>query len=122
MRRLRQVGRERLLDQQRDAAFDRGHDRIDVQVLVGGDDRAGDFRPLEQFDVALRHEIGADLRRDLACAVGVLLGEPDPFDRGMAVRDLAAEQSDPAAADDGEPDALGLRPHDRRRLLGHRAD
>ena len=78
-------------------------------MLVGGDDRAGDFRPLEQFDVALGDEIGADLGRDLAGAVGVLLGEPDPFDRGMAVRDLAAEQPDPAAADDGEPDALGLR-------------
>ncbi len=91
-------------------------------MFVRGDDRGGDLGPLEQFDVALRHEIGADFRRDLACAVVVLLGKADPFDRGMAVRDLAAEQPDPAAADDGEPDAFGLRSHDRRRLLGHRAD
>ena len=50
---LREVGGERLLDQHRHAALDRRHDRIDMQVLVGGDDGAGDFRPLEQFDVAL---------------------------------------------------------------------
>ena len=108
---LREVGRERLLDQQRNAALDRGHDRIDVQVLVGRDDRAGDLRPLQQLDVALRDEIGADPRRDFAGAVRVLLGKPDPFHRRMAVRHLAAEQPDPAAADDGEPDFCGLRSH-----------
>ena len=60
-----EAGGERLLDQHRNAALERRHDRIDVQVLVGGDDGAGHFRPLEQFDVALRDEIGADLRRQL---------------------------------------------------------
>ena len=81
-RRLRQVGRERLLDQQRNAALGGGEDRLDMQVLVGRDDGAGDFGALEQLDVALRDEIGADLRRDFAGAVRVLLGEPDPFTAG----------------------------------------
>ena len=76
-------------------------------MLVGGDDGAGHFRPLEQFDVALRDEIGADLGRDFAGAVGVLFGKPDPLDRRMARRHLAAEQADAAAADDGEADAFG---------------
>ena len=40
-------------------------------------------------------------------AVRVLFGEPDPFDRRMARRHLAAEQADAAAADDGKADALG---------------
>ena len=45
---------------------------------------------------------------DFAGAVRVLLGEPDPFDRRMARRHLAAEQPDAAAADDREADALWL--------------
>ena len=40
---LREVGRERLLDQQRNAALGRREDRLDMQVLVGRDDRAGDL-------------------------------------------------------------------------------
>ena len=46
-----EIGRERLLDQHRHAALDRRHDRIDVQVLVGGDDGAGHLRALEQLAV-----------------------------------------------------------------------
>ncbi len=80
-------------------------------MLVGGDNRRGDFRPLEQFDVALRDEIGADLGPDFAGAVRILFGEPDPLDRRMTRRHLAAEQADAAAADDGEADALGRLPH-----------
>src|SRR5262249_10593030 len=60
---------------------------------------------------ALRDEIGADPGRHLAGAVWVLLGKPDPFHRRMAVGHLAAEQPDPATADDGEPDVLGFRSH-----------
>ena len=111
LRGLRQIGRERLLDQQRNAALGRREDRLDVQMLVGRDDRAGDLGAPQQFDMALRDEIGADLRCDLAGAVRVLLGEPDPFHRRMAVRHLAAEQPDAAAADDRNAELLGLRPH-----------
>ena len=82
-----------------------------MQMLVGGDDGAGHLRPLDQFDMALRDEIGADLRRDVAGAVRVLLGKPDPLHRRMAVRHLAAEQPDPSAADDREPDVGGLGSH-----------
>src|SRR5262245_34964664 len=49
-------------------------------------------------------KIGAYLVGDLAGTVGVLLGQPDPADRWMARGNLAAEQADPAAADDGEAD------------------
>ena len=111
LRGLREVGRERLLDQQRNAALGRREDRLDVQMLVGRDDGAGDLGAPQQLDVALRHEIGADLRRDLAGAVRVLLGEPDPLHRRMTVRDLAAEQPDAAAADDRETELFGLRSH-----------
>ncbi len=100
------IGGERLLDQHWNAALDRRHDGIDVQMLVGADDGGGHFRPLEQFDVALRDEIGADFGGDFAGAVRVFLGEPDPFDRRMARRHLAAKQADAAAADDGEADAF----------------
>ena len=65
----------------------------------------------KQLDMALRDEIRADPRRDFAGAVRVLLGKPDPLHRGMAVRHLAAEQPDAAAADDGETDFCGLCSH-----------
>ena len=80
-------------------------------MLVGRDDGAGDLRPPDQLDVALRDEIGADLGRDIAGAVRVFLGKPDPFHRRMAVRHLAAEQPDPPAADDRKPDVRSLRSH-----------
>src|SRR4029079_19551248 len=72
---------------------------------------ASHFRPLEQFDMALRDEIGADLRRDVAGAVRVLFGQADPLDRRMAVTQLAAEQADAPPADDREPDIRGLCSH-----------
>ena len=111
---LAEIGGERLLDQHRHAALDAAQDRIDVQVLVGGDDDAGDFRALEQLAIVLGDEVGADLFRNVKAAVVVLLGDADPLHRRMACRDLAAKQPDPAGADDGEPDALGLPPAHRR--------
>ena len=50
-------------------------------------------------------------RCDFAGAVRVLLGEADPFHRRMAVRDLAAEQPDAAAADDRDAELFCLRSH-----------
>ena len=44
-RRLRKIGGKRLFDQHRHAALDRRQNRIDVKMLVGGDDRGGHFRP-----------------------------------------------------------------------------
>ena len=41
-----------------------GEDRLDVQVLVGGDDRCGDLRPLQQFPEVRGDEIGARLALD----------------------------------------------------------
>ena len=82
-----------------------------MQVLVGRDDRAGDLGAPQQLDVALRDEIGADLRRHLAGAVRVLLGEADPLHGRMAVRDLAAEQPDATAADDRDAELFCLRSH-----------
>ncbi len=106
-----EVGGERLLDQHGNAALDRAHDRIDVEMLVGGDDDAGHLRPLEQLAVVLRHEVGADLLGDIEAAVVVLLRDPDPLHRRMARRDLAAKQADPAGANDGKADVCGLPPH-----------
>jgi hypothetical protein len=108
---LREIGGERFFDQHRHAALDRGQHRLDVQVLVGGDDRAGDFRPRQQLAVTGGDEIGADAGCDVAAAIVIELGDADPFDRGMARRHFAAEQADAAGADNGKPDALGAFLH-----------
>src|SRR5262249_56013840 len=92
-------------------ALDRGHDRIDVEMLVGGDDGAGDLRALEQLAKILGDEVGADLFRDMQAAVMVLLSDADPLHGRMARCDFAARQSDPAAAADGDPDAFWLSSH-----------
>ena len=86
-------------------------DRIDMQVLVGRNDGAGDLRPAQQLAMALRDEIGLDLGRNLAGAIRVLLGKPNPFHRRMARRHLAAEQADAPAADDRKADAFGVAFH-----------
>jgi hypothetical protein len=102
-----EVGRQRLLDQHRNAALDGGHDRIDVKVLVRAYDGGGDLRALEQFNVALGDKVRTDLWTHFAGPIRVLFGEPDPLDRGVASRHLAAEQADAAAANDCEANALG---------------
>ena len=106
--RIGELGRERLLDQQRQSALDRGEDRLDVQVLVGGDDHRRDFGPREQLAVIVGDEIGADLFRDELRAIRLDLREADEVDLRMARGDLAAEQADAARADDREADALGI--------------
>ena len=76
-------------------------------MLVGADDRGRYLRPLEQLDVALRDEIGADFRAYFARTVRILLGKANPFDRRMARGHLAAEKPHAAAADDRKADAFG---------------
>ena len=82
-----------------------------MEMLVGGDDGAGDFRPRQEFAMAGGDEIGADPRADIAAAIVIELGDADPFHRRMARRHFAAEQPNAAGADDGEADALGALPH-----------
>jgi hypothetical protein len=77
-----------------------------MQMLVGGDDDRGHFRPLEQLAEIAGEEIGADLLRHLLGARGPGLGDADPIDLRVPRGDLAAEQTDPAGADDGKPDAF----------------
>ncbi len=110
-RRLGEIGGKRLFDQHRHAALDRCEDRLDMQMLVGGDDGGGDFRPRQQLAMAGGDEIGADARADIAAAIVIELGDADPFHRGMARRHFAAEQADAAGADNGEADALGVLLH-----------
>src|SRR5262249_3218763 len=105
------AGCKGLLDQRRHAALDRCHDRIGVEMLVGGDDGAGDLRALEQLAMILGDEVRADLLGDMQAAVIVLLGDADPLHGRMARCDLAAKQPDPAGADDGEPDAFCFPSH-----------
>ena len=61
----------------------------------------------KQFAMTGGDEIGADARADIAAAIMIEFGDADPFHRRMARRHLAAEQPDPAGADDGKPDAFG---------------
>src|ERR1700685_4403507 len=56
-------------------------------------------------------EIGADTGGDVAAAIMVELGDANPFHYRMTRRHLAAEQADPAGADDGQPNALGVLLH-----------
>ena len=62
--------------------------------------------------MALRDEIGADLGSNLAGAVRVFFGKPDPLDRRMARGDLAAKQTDTTAADDRQTYTLGIPLHE----------
>src|SRR5215472_1045932 len=77
-------------------------------MLVGGDDRRGDFRPGEELAVVRGHEIRADLLGDELRTIRLDLGQSDEVDLWVAGRDFTAEQSDPARADDGKTDALGV--------------
>src|SRR5215469_13573466 len=83
-------------------------------MLVGGDDRRRHFRSRQQRAVIGGDEVGADPRGDIAAAIMIELGNPDPLHRGMARRDLAAKQPDAAGADDGKPDAFGVLLHTLR--------
>src|ERR1700731_18885 len=56
-------------------------------------------------------EIGADAGRDVAAAIVIELCNTDPFHCRVPRRHLAAKQADPAGADDGQPDALGVLLH-----------
>ena len=112
---LGEVGGERLLDQHRHAALDRGQHRLDMQMLVGGDDGASDFRPRQQLAMAGGDEIGADARTDVAAAIVIKLGDADPFHRGVARRHFAAEQADAAGADNGEAYAFCTFSHSESR-------
>ncbi len=106
--RIGEPGCERLLDQKRQLALDRSEDRIDVQVLVGRDDRGRHLGPRKQLAVVVGHEVRADLFPDELCAIGLHLGEPDEVDLRVARGDFAAKQTDPPSSDDGEADALGI--------------
>src|SRR6202030_3058945 len=98
-------------DQHRQAALDRREDRVDVQMLVGRDQHRVDFRPRQKLAMTGGDEIGADAGGDIAAAIMVELGDADPFHRRMPRRHLAAKQADPAGADDGKADALGVLLH-----------
>jgi hypothetical protein len=82
-----------------------------MQVLVGGDHRRGDLGAAQQFLVVGGDEVGADLLGDQLAARRILLGDADPFDRRMAARHRAADQADPARADDGQADTLRVPVH-----------
>ena len=82
-----------------------------MEMLVGRNDGAGDFRPSEELAVVLRDEIDADLFRDIEPAVVIPLGNPDPLHRRMACSDLAAKQSHATRPDNRKADAFRLSLH-----------
>ncbi len=81
---LGEIGRQRLLDQQRQR-------RARAAARMGATCRCSSVAMmaavtsgrLQQLAVVLGDEVGADLAADLSGPVGVLLGEPDPLDRGV---------------------------------------
>ena len=108
---LGEIGRERLLDHHRELALERGHDGIDVQMLVGRHHDRGHFRLLQELAEIRRHEIRADLVGDELRAVRIDFGDADPVDLRMARGELAADEAHPPRADDGQADAFGLLLH-----------
>src|SRR5262245_48665923 len=71
-----------------------------MQMLVGSNDGGRHLGTGQQLAVVLGDEVDAHPAGDLAGPVGVLLGKPDPAHARVTCGNLAAEQADPAAADD----------------------
>ena len=76
-------------------------------MLIGGDDRRGNFGALQQLVIIRSHEIGAYLLRNELRAIGLDLGQTDEVDLRVPRRDFAAEEPDATGADDREADSLG---------------
>jgi len=83
-----------------------GKDRLDVQVLVGGDDRRGDFRPFQQFPEIRGRVVRLRLLLDELEPLLLEVADPDEVDHRVARGDFAAEQAYAARADDCEADPL----------------
>ena len=84
-----------------------------MKMLVGGDDRRRHLGPREQLPIIGGHEIGAYLVGDESGPIRLDLRESDEVDLGMSRCDFSTKQSDPAGADNGQTDALGIFFHRR---------
>src|ERR1700732_130736 len=87
-----------------------------MKMLVGGDNRRRYLGSREKLPIVGSDEIGAKCVGDEFGPIRLDLREPDEIDLGMSRRDFSTKQSDPAGADDGETDALGIFFHQRRAL------
>ena len=100
------VGRERLLDEQRVPMLDAGEDRLDVPVLVGGDDHRRDLGTRDQVAEVARSVVRLHVAGERAHDLLVEVAEAEPADGGVLARQFGADAPDGAAADDGEADLL----------------
>src|SRR5215213_9506854 len=82
-----------------------------MQVFIGRDDRGRDFGSPQQFAMIGRKEISPDLFRNEFSTLGTLLGDADPFDRGMARGDFAPEQADAPTSDDRQANRFSRFSH-----------
>src|SRR4029450_5316535 len=98
-------GRARLLRQQPKPAVDRREDRLDVQVLVRGDDRGGNFFSLQQLLEVPGDEVRPSLLLEQREALLLEVRHADEVHHRMARGDLAAEKPYPPGPDNGEADA-----------------
>jgi hypothetical protein len=109
-RRFGEIGGERFFDQHRQAVLHGGENGIDMQMFVCGDDGASRFRPREQFAMIGEDEVAADGSGDGLAAIGIRLGDADPFYRRIVRRHFAAEQADAAGPTMASPIPFGCRP------------
>ena len=84
-----------------------------MKMLVGGDDRRRHLGSREQLAIIGGHEIGAELVGDEFGPIRLDLRESDEVDLWMSRRDFSTKQPDPAGADNGQTDALGIFFHRR---------
>src|SRR5215831_3998018 len=77
------ICRERLLDQQRVPVLKGGEHRLDVRVLVGGDDDRGDFGAPDQLPEVGGQVIGAGAGRERGGEVFLQITDAEPVHPGV---------------------------------------
>ena len=88
--------------------LDGGEDRVDMQMLVRGDDHCVYFGSVQKFPEIPGYKIGIALVLQEVKAVLLKIRDPDEIHHRVASGDLAAEQADAARPDDREADSLRL--------------
>ncbi len=99
------VGGERLLDEQRVALPHGGEHRVDVLVLVGGDDHRGHLGAGEQLLEVAGDEVGGGVGGQRPGDLVVEVAEAEPAERRVLAGQLYADPPDGPAADHRQADA-----------------
>ena len=105
------VGRQRFFDEQVEFALAGRQQRADMRILVGGNDRRGDFGTFQQLVVVGGEKIGHGIGRKLLTDLGIGVAQPEPADPRIIARELGPDAPDGTAADDGKADWFARGSH-----------